>query len=96
MLVELFLINFVMINHFCEYFGVIISPNRNSKIDNKYNPMRYSTVTNGRKRGIGHNKSGKVFRRENNGIEEGIKRNLIICYGRRSLSERSLTNGIRN
>ena len=45
---------------------------------------------------MGHNKSGKVFGRENNGREEGIKRNIIICYGRRSLSERSLTNGIRN
>ncbi len=43
---------------------------------------------------MGHNKSGKVFGRENDGIEEGIKRNIIICYGRRSLSERSLTIGI--
>ena len=56
--------------------------------------MRYSTVPNGKERGIGHNKSEKVFRRENNGREEGMKRKIIICYGRRSLSERSLSNGI--
>ncbi len=58
--------------------------------------MRESNGTNGRKGGRGHNKSGKIFGRENNGIKEGIKRNISICYGRRSLSERSLTNGIRN
>jgi len=51
-------------------------------------------VTNGRKREIGHNKSRKGFGRENKGIEEGTKRNNIICDGRRSLSKRSLTNGI--
>ena len=56
--------------------------------------MRYSTVPNGKERGIGHNESEKVFRRENNGREEGMKRKIIICYGRRSLSERSLSNGI--
>ncbi|GAG49551.1 unnamed protein product, partial [marine sediment metagenome] len=39
-----------------------------------------SNVTNGRKRGIGHNKSGKISGKENNGIEEGIKKNRIICY----------------
>ena len=56
--------------------------------------MKESNVPNGRKRGMGHNKSGKVFGRENNGIEEGMKRKIIICYRRKSLSERSLTNGI--
>ncbi len=45
-------------------------------------------------RGIGYNKSGKVFGRENNWIKEGIKRNIIICNGKRSLSERSLSYGI--
>jgi hypothetical protein len=58
--------------------------------------MRESNVTNGRKIEMGHNKSRKEFRSENNGIEERIKRNIIISCGRRSLSERSLTNGISN
>ena len=56
--------------------------------------MRKSNVTNGKKIGLGHNKSVKVSGKENNGLEEGIKRNIIICYGRRPLSERSLSNGI--
>ena len=56
--------------------------NRSSKIDNKGNQMRYSNVTNGRKRGIAHNKGEKVFGRENNGIEEGIIRNITFnpCF----------------
>ncbi len=48
----------------------------------------------GKREGYIHNKSGKVFGREINGIEESIKRNIIICNGRRSLSEGSLINGI--
>jgi hypothetical protein len=45
-----------------------------------------------RKGVIGHSKSGKVFGRENNWVDEGINRKIIICYGRRGLSERSLIN----
>ena len=63
-------------------------------MDNKDNQMRKSKVTIRGKRGIGQNKNRKGFRRENNRIEEGINRNIIISYGKRSHSERALSNSI--
>lgn len=52
--------------------------------------MRESNRINGRKRGLCHNKNGKRFGRENNYIEDCIKKNRIICFARKSLSEKFL------